>query len=110
MPASEHPQGPAYCISELIEVLDQAGVERYLDLANPSIVHYGGRVVVNATEPAVPEGDWDGRVVAVVEFPSMDRLTAWYDSPEYAPALAEARTALRRRLLFVQGADTADRT
>jgi uncharacterized protein (DUF1330 family) len=41
--------------------------------------------------------------VVVVEFPSMERLLQWYSSPEYAEALAVRRTALDRRLLFVDG-------
>lgn len=44
--------------------------------------------------------------IVVIEFPAMEQLRAWYDSPEYAPARALARTALRRRLLFAEGAGT----
>jgi len=54
----------------------------------------------------VVELEWpSGQRVNVIEFPSMEQLKAWYDSPEYAPARAIARKALRRRLLFVDGVD-----
>lgn len=33
----------------------------------------------------------------------MDRLKAWYESPEYAEAREIAKKALKRRLLFVEG-------
>jgi uncharacterized protein (DUF1330 family) len=41
--------------------------------------------------------------IVVVEFPSMERLREWYASPEYAEALKVRRTALYRRLIFVEG-------
>ena len=93
----------AYVISE-VEVRDEAGAERYRDLAGRSIAHYGGRYLVRGAEPQVPEGEWPGPArVVVVEFPSMEQLQQWYSSPEYAEALAVRRTALDRRLLFVDG-------
>lgn len=38
----------------------------------------------------------------VVEFPTMERLWRWYESRDYAEALAVRQTALTRRLLFVE--------
>jgi uncharacterized protein (DUF1330 family) len=93
----------AYVISE-VEVLDETLGQRYRELAAESIARYGGRYIVRGAEPDVPEGDWPGaQRVVVVEFPSMDRLKDWYASAEYAEALAIRRTALTRRLLFVDG-------
>jgi hypothetical protein len=37
--------------------------------------------------------------------PSLEQAHAWYDSPEYAKALAFRKVAVPRRLFFVQGAD-----
>jgi len=94
---------PAYVISE-VEMLDETEGRRYRELAAASIAAHGGRYLARGAVPDVPEGDWPaaGRVV-VVEFPDMTRLRAWYASTEYAEALAVSRTALRRRLLFVEG-------
>lgn len=94
----------AYVISE-VEMLDEARGQRYRDLAAASISLYGGRYVVRGAEPEVLEGDWPpAQRVVVVEFPSMDRARQWYASREYAGALTISRTALTRRLLFVEGA------
>ena len=41
--------------------------------------------------------------VAVVAWPDMASLQAWYDSPEYAPSREIAATAMRRRLVFLPG-------
>lgn len=97
----------AYVISE-VEILDESQGLRYRDLAAASITRHGGRYIVRGADPAVPEGDWPpGARVVVVEFPSMDRAKEWYESADYAEALAVRRTALERRLLFVEG--VADR-
>lgn len=94
---------PAYVISE-VEVLDEAHGQRYRDLAAASIARHGGRYIVRGAEPEVPEGEWpSARRVVIVEFPIMELLQIWYCSTEYAEALAVRKTALTRRLLFVDG-------
>ena len=96
---------PAYSITD-VEVLDTDGFRRYRELAGPAVERYGGRFLVRGAEPVVAEGEWpSGQRVNVIEFPSMEQLKAWYDSPEYAPAGEIAKSALRRRLLFVEGVD-----
>jgi len=93
----------AYAVSE-VEVLDEADGQRYRELAAASIARYGGRYLVRGAEPQVPEGDWPPRErMVIIEFPSMARLREWYASPEYARALRIRRTALTRRLMFVDG-------
>src|SRR5260370_7933404 len=77
-------------------------------MAAPAIAQYGGRYLVRRAVPEVAEGDWapphpEGQQIIVVEFPSMEQLHKWYHSPEYAKALAVRKTAVNRRLLFVQG-------
>jgi len=95
----------AYSMTD-VEVLDADAFARYREVAGPAVARYGGRFLVRGAEPVVAEGEWpSGQRVNVIEFPSMEQLKAWYDSPEYAPARAIARKALRRRLLFVDGVD-----
>jgi uncharacterized protein (DUF1330 family) len=90
-------------ISE-VEVIDPVQGQRYRELAAASIASYGGRYVVRGAEPQVAEGEWPpAQRVVVVEFPTMEQLRRWYGSAEYAQALAVRQTALRRRLLFVDG-------
>lgn len=95
----------AYVISE-VEILDETQGQLYRELAAASIASHGGRYIVRGAEPEVPEGEWpDQRRVVVVEFPSMERLRSWYESADYADALAVRQTALNRRLLFVDGVE-----
>ncbi len=94
---------PAYTITE-VEVVDADGYQRYRELAQAAVAQHGGRFLVRGAKPIVAEGDFPPRQsVVVIEFPSMDQLKAWYDSPQYRVAREVARTALRRRLLFLEG-------
>jgi uncharacterized protein (DUF1330 family) len=92
----------AYVISEL-EVRDPNAIEIYRTIAAKSIAHYGGRYLVRNGAASVVEGGPPPKSIVVVEFPSMERLREWYASPEYAEALKVRRTALERRLIFVEG-------
>jgi len=75
-------------------------------VAVAAVARFGGRFLVRGAEPAVAEGEWpSGQRLNVIEFPNIKQLRAGYDSPEYAPAREIAKSALRRRLLFVEGVD-----
>jgi uncharacterized protein (DUF1330 family) len=92
----------AYVISE-VDVRDAAGFDIYRTIAAAAIVRYGGRYLVRGGTANIAEGGPPPKNMIVVEFPSMERLREWYASPEYAEALKVRRTALDRRLIFVEG-------
>jgi uncharacterized protein (DUF1330 family) len=92
----------AYVISD-VEILDSALIARYRALAEASIAKYGGRYIVRGGAIDVIEGDWTPQHVVIVEFPTMARAHEWYRSSEYAEALLLRQSALRRRLIFVEG-------
>jgi uncharacterized protein (DUF1330 family) len=92
----------AYVISEL-EVLDPVAIETYRATAARSIAQYGGRYLARGGAAEAAEGGPPPKSIVVVEFPSMERLREWYASPEYAEALKVRRTALDRRLIFIEG-------
>jgi uncharacterized protein (DUF1330 family) len=96
----------AYVISD-VEFLDPTLVEQYRSLAQASIAKYGGRYLARggAVEPV--EGDWAPERIIIVEFPTMARAREWYRSAEYAEALAVRQRALKRNLIFVDGAPSA---
>jgi len=96
----------AYVISE-VEVHDAAGFEAYRTIAAKTIAQYGGRYLVRGGAAGVVEGGPPPQTIIIVEFPSMQRLQEWYASPQYAEALKHRRTALDRRLIFVEGVPPA---
>ncbi|MDE5460121.1 MULTISPECIES: DUF1330 domain-containing protein [unclassified Bradyrhizobium] len=93
---------PAYVISE-VEARDQAAMEAYRGLAAQTIAQYGGRYLARGGAAEVVEGGPPPKTIIIVEFPSIERAREWYASPEYAAALKLRRTALERRLMFVEG-------
>jgi uncharacterized protein (DUF1330 family) len=100
----------SYLISQ-VEVIDPEAWERYRELAAPAILKFGGKYLVRGARPEVIEGDdWappaaDKQQIIVVEFPNDEAIHAWYNSSEYAQALAYRKRAVRRRLLFVEGVE-----
>ena len=92
----------AYVISE-VDVRDAADFEAYRTIAAKAIAQYGGRYLVRGGAASVVEGGPPPKTIIIVEFPTMERLREWYASPEYAEALKVRRTALDRRLIFVEG-------
>jgi uncharacterized protein (DUF1330 family) len=97
---------PAYAISE-VEARNAADFEAYRTMAAQIIAQYGGHYLVRGGVAETVEGGPPAKTIIVVEFPSMQRLRQWYASPEYAEALKLRRTALERRLVFVEGAAPA---
>ena len=97
----------AYVISEVERILDQAAMERYRALASRSIAAFGGCYLVRGGDAQTVEGAPPAGMLIVVEFPSMARAREWYASAEYAEALKERKTALERRLVFVEGVPPA---
>jgi uncharacterized protein (DUF1330 family) len=100
---------PAYLISQ-VEVLDAEAWENYRERAAPAIAQFGGRYLVRGALAQVVEADWPAdeppqQTVIVVEFPSMQAMTSWYASPEYAEAFAFRAAAITRRMIFAAGVD-----
>jgi uncharacterized protein (DUF1330 family) len=97
----------AYIISDLT-VLDPEAIEVYRTRAAASIARHGGRYLARGGKIEVLEGNWDPKLIVVVEFPDTDSARAWYRSPDYAEALSVRDRALSRNLLLVEGVVPAD--
>jgi len=97
---------PAYLIAAH-DITDVAKFEEYRTKVLPMITHYGGRYLTKGGSHKWPEGGrWKPERVVIIEFPDMDTLKAWYDSPEYQPliALRKACTSDNDMLLTLEGA------
>ncbi|MEU1216564.1 DUF1330 domain-containing protein [Streptomyces sp. NPDC005791] len=93
---------PAYVIVN-VDVLDEEAGLAYARVAQESILSHGGRYLVAGPTPEPVEGTWGSSRFMVIEFPDMDRIREWYDSPEYRRARAIREGKVRVGMLFAEG-------
>ncbi|PRY12784.1 uncharacterized protein (DUF1330 family) [Pontibacter ummariensis] len=93
---------PAYVLVQ-IEVTDPATYEEYKKLTPGSLVPYEGRFVVRGGKTEALEGDWQPSRLVMLEFPSVERAKAWWNSPEYAKAKSMRQQAANTQMLVVEG-------
>jgi len=92
----------AYLVVD-IDVTNPAQFEEYKKLAPAAIAKYGGRYVIRGGAYETLEGDWKPQRVTVVEFESMEKGKAFYNSPEYQAAIKVRKGAAAMKMLLVQG-------
>lgn len=93
---------PAYIVVS-VDVKDPVRYEDYKRMVPPTLPPYGGRFLVRGGTVQVREGKWAPRRLVILEFPSVERAQAWYDSPEYAGAKALRQATSSADLLIVEG-------
>jgi uncharacterized protein (DUF1330 family) len=93
---------PAYVFAN-IEVTDPALYEEYRKGVSATIAQYGGRYLVRGGAAEALEGSYTPRRVVILEFPSVERAKAWWDSPEYRPLRAIRQRASRGDLMLAEG-------
>jgi uncharacterized protein (DUF1330 family) len=99
---------PAYFILQSKAKSFEAVMERYVSPVSPILEKYEGQVIVFSAAPQVLEGNWDGNWAVIVQFPSMERAQAFYNSAEYHPLhdLRINELTEDSRALLVEGMDT----
>ena len=92
----------AYFVYICQEVVDRSELETYWSKIGPTLEGYGARSVAACTPFEQLEGDAvDG--AAVVEFPSMERAKAWYNSPAYRAIMHHRQQGARYIGLLMEG-------
>ena len=76
---------PAYVIAR-VEVPDWDKYNEYLKVGPGTIAQYGGRFIARGGELAALEGPEETRRMIILEFPSLAKAKAWYNSKEYQDA------------------------
>lgn len=92
----------AYIVAD-IDITDSQLYEQYKPLASAAIEKYGARPLVRGGEVEAAEGSWKPKRFVILEFPSMEQLRKFYDSPEYVKARAVRQKASKSNLIFVKG-------
>ncbi|WP_328396943.1 DUF1330 domain-containing protein [Nocardia sp. NBC_00416] len=85
------------------EVLDEEAGWAYAPVAQKSILEHGGRYLVAGPTDEPVEGAWDAPRILIIEFPDMDRIRQWYDSPDYRRARQIRDGKVRVQMLFTEG-------
>ena len=92
----------AYLVGD-IEVTDPDTYAKYAAGVPDTVAAYGGRYLVRGALGEVFEGSWSPKRLVVLEFESMDRAKAWYNSPEYAELKKLRQSASKGNLIFAEG-------
>ncbi|MEX0801587.1 MAG: DUF1330 domain-containing protein [Dehalococcoidia bacterium] len=92
---------PAYVIAQM-KVHDPVKYREYASKLAPTAAPYNGRILAaNDAEPR--EGEPAFRRTIIGEFPSLEQLRAWYESPAYQQILPLRLQSTTSILFFVEG-------
>jgi len=91
----------AYVIG-LVEITDLQQYREYMKHTPRLINQFGGRFVARGGEAVTLEGEPLPRMV-LIQFPSLEQVRAFYDSPEYVRARQLRMGAGHLRLTAIQG-------
>ena len=83
----------AYVIAD-IEVTDRPAFQEYRNRVGATVEQYGGRFMVRGGRVNPKEGDWQPRLLVMLEFPSLEEAERWYNSSEYKPLIAMREKAV----------------
>jgi uncharacterized protein (DUF1330 family) len=92
----------AYLLAD-VHVKDPQKYDEYRNQVAATVARHGGRFIVRGGKHEVLEGNRDVQRLVVIEFPSMDALKTWYNSPEYEPLIALRQAASTGDLIAVEG-------
>jgi uncharacterized protein (DUF1330 family) len=72
----------AYALAHVRSVDLCPDIVEYLERIQATMDPFAGRFAFHGGEKDVVEGSWAGDVI-LIEFPSLEAVRAWWDSPEY---------------------------
>ena len=93
----------AYLIVEHL-ITDPARFEQYRSKVVPMIERLGGRYLTRGGSHQILEGTWKPTRVAIIEFPDMVTLRAFYEAPEYQPLFELRRGTGTDVVISIDGA------
>jgi uncharacterized protein (DUF1330 family) len=78
---------PAFIVGT-IRVTDPAAWQRYVERVGATFAPHGGRVLLRGGKAQQLAGVAHGERVVVAEFPDLEALQRWHESPEYQALIA----------------------
>jgi len=95
---------PAYMIA-ICEITNPGpGLKEYSEKSSVISASYGGKYLVKSPNGDIKEGDQlQGKVTIIAEFPSMEKLQAFYNSAEYQEAKQHREGTGNYEIAFYDG-------
>ena len=93
---------PAYIIVE-VSIHNPTEYEDYKKLTPPSLKPFDGKFIVRGGKAETLEGDWNPERIVVLEFPTIEKAKAWWNSEGYAPAKALRQRTSKTKMIVVPG-------
>jgi uncharacterized protein (DUF1330 family) len=92
-----------YMIVEAKEVFDKQKYSEYISKVPKIIERFGGKYIVRGGDVSVVAGDWKPARVIIVEFESMEKFEAWWNSPEYRAIAPLRENGAKTNAIVVKG-------
>lgn len=93
---------PAYIVVDA-QSTDPERMVEYRRLSSIAVEKFGARFLVRGGAYDVLEGEWRPQRLVVIEFPSMEKARAFYDSPEYLLARKAREGVSSFDMVLVEG-------
>ena len=102
---AQQQSNPAFVIVERTATTgDESIQQQYAQLARDILPKYGGRYLARSQRNTLLEGDGAAPCcMAILQFPSMDAVRRWYDSPENQSAAKVRQSGAKFRIIAIEG-------
>jgi uncharacterized protein (DUF1330 family) len=103
--AAQDASRPAFVIVERTATTGAESIqEQYARLAREILPKYGARYLARSRHNTLLEGDGAAPCcMAILQFPSVDAVRRWYDSPENRSAAQVRQGGARFRIIAIEG-------
>lgn len=98
---------PAYILAR-ISITDPTRYREYARRSPGVVAQFGGRFLVRGAEVHSLEGPAETRRIVILEFPSLERARAFWDSPDYQRLRAYREGAGEAQFILVDGYPEAE--
>ena len=93
---------PAYYVAEF-EITDAEGIKPYSAQVESTFKPYGGHFIVRGGKTISLEGEAPKRRRVVIEFSSMEKAQAWYNSAEYTELRKIRQRTAKTDVYLIEG-------
>jgi uncharacterized protein (DUF1330 family) len=92
----------AYIIVE-VSIHDPELMQEYRKYVPATLAAYEGKFIVRGGQTTMLEGAWRPERIVVLEFPTVDKAKAWWDSDMYAEPKKIRQAAGMTKMIIVEG-------